>query len=43
MSKGYKFYDPTIKSFFETGNARFFEEVEFKGRNEVRKEMRFNT
>ena len=30
-SWGYKFYDPTIKSIFETGNARFFEDVEFYG------------
>ena len=28
-SKGYKFYDPTTKSIFETENARFFEDVEF--------------
>ena len=31
QSKGYKFYDPTTKAIFETGNARFFEEVEFVG------------
>ena len=30
-SKGYKFYDSTTKSIFETGNARFFEDVEFDG------------
>ena len=30
-SKGYKFYDPTTKSFFESGNARGFEDVEFDG------------
>ena len=30
-SRGYKFYDPTTKSIFETGNARFFEDVEFDG------------
>ena len=30
-SKGYKFYDPTTKSIFEIGNARFFEDVEFDG------------
>ena len=29
--RGYKFYDPTTKSIFETGNARFFEDVEFDG------------
>ena len=28
-SRGYKFYDPTTKSIFETRNARFFEDVEF--------------
>ena len=30
-SKGYKFYDPTTKSIFETGNAWLFEDVEFDG------------
>ena len=30
-SRGYKFYDPTTKSIFELGNARFFEDVEFAG------------
>ena len=30
-SRGYKFYDPTTKSIFETGNARFFEDVEYDG------------
>jgi len=35
-SKGYKFYDLTIKSIFETGNATFFEDVEFGGRNKIR-------
>ena len=30
-STGYKFYDSTAKSIFETGNARFFEDVEFDG------------
>ncbi|KAF2315692.1 hypothetical protein GH714_040221 [Hevea brasiliensis] len=29
--RGYKFYDPMTKSIFETGNARFFEDVEFVG------------
>ena len=24
-SRDYKFYDPTLRSFFETGNARFLE------------------
>jgi len=28
-SRGYKFYNPTLRSFFKTGNARFLEEVEF--------------
>ena len=28
-SRGYKFYDPTTKAIFETGNAWFFEDVEF--------------
>ena len=27
--QGYKFYNSTLRSFFETGNARFLEEVEF--------------
>ena len=30
-SRGYKFYDPTTKSIFETVNARFFEDAEFDG------------
>ncbi|XP_052177612.1 tricyclene synthase TPS4, chloroplastic-like [Diospyros lotus] len=30
-SRGYKFYDPTTKSFFEFGNARLFEDAEFAG------------
>ena len=30
-SRGYKFYNPTTKSIFETGNARFFKDVEFDG------------
>ncbi|KAL8167846.1 hypothetical protein V2J09_009345 [Rumex salicifolius] len=28
-SRGFKFYDPTNRSFFETGNVRFLEDVEF--------------
>lgn len=28
-SQGYKFYNPTLRSFFETRNARFLKEVEF--------------
>ena len=35
-SKDYKFFDPTIKSFFETRNARFFEEIEFEWRDKVK-------
>ena len=35
-SRGYKFYDPTTKSIFETGNARFFEDVEFDMRDKDR-------
>ena len=30
-SRGYKFYDPTTRSIFEMGNARFFEDVKFDG------------
>jgi len=30
-SRGYKFYNPTEFSVFETGNAKFFEDVEFVG------------
>ena len=30
-SRGYKFYDPIIKLIFKTGNATFFEDVEFGG------------
>ncbi|RVW94715.1 Retrovirus-related Pol polyprotein from transposon TNT 1-94 [Vitis vinifera] len=35
-SRGFKFYDPAIRSIFETGTATFFEDVEFGGRNQVR-------
>ena len=35
-SRGYKFYDLTLRSIFETGTATFFEDVEFGGRNKVR-------
>ena len=34
--RGYKFYDPTIKTIFKTEIAIFFEDVEFGGRNKVR-------
>jgi transposase InsO family protein len=30
-SRGFKFYNPTEHSVFETGNAKFFEDVEFAG------------
>ena len=33
-SRGYKFYNPTIRSIFETENTRFFMEVEFVGAGE---------
>ncbi|KAL5545114.1 hypothetical protein UlMin_008898 [Ulmus minor] len=35
-SRGFKFYDPAIRSIFETGTATFFEDVEFGGRNQAR-------
>ena len=35
-SRGFKFYDPSTRSIFETGTATFFEDVEFGGRNPVR-------
>ena len=35
-SQGFKFYNPTIRSFFEMGNARFFEDVEFRGGDNIR-------
>ena len=34
-SRGYKFYDPTTKSIFQTGNARFFKDVEFYGEKRI--------
>jgi len=36
-SRGYKFYDPTLRSIFETGNARFLEEVKFGKEENIRK------
>ena len=36
-SRGYKFYDPTLRSIFEMGNARFLEEVEFGKEENIRK------
>ncbi|RVW61172.1 hypothetical protein CK203_020615 [Vitis vinifera] len=35
-SGGFKFYDPAIRSIFETRTATFFEDVEFGGRNQAR-------
>ena len=35
-SRGYKFYDPKLKTIFETGTATFFEDIEFGGKNKVR-------
>ncbi|RDX96021.1 hypothetical protein CR513_21377, partial [Mucuna pruriens] len=37
-SQGYKFYNPTPRSFFETGNARFLEEVKFEKEENIRNE-----
>ena len=34
-SRGYKFYDLTIRSIFEMENAEFFEDVEFAGRERL--------
>ncbi|TYK28144.1 Retrovirus-related Pol polyprotein from transposon TNT 1-94 [Cucumis melo var. makuwa] len=36
-SRSLKFYDPTSKSFFETGNAKFLENVEFEGEDNIKK------
>ena len=33
---GFKFYDPSTRGIFETGNAYFFEDIEFYGRNKGR-------
>ncbi|RDY12697.1 hypothetical protein CR513_02468, partial [Mucuna pruriens] len=35
-SQGFKFYDPTSRSPFETGNVRFLEEVEFEKEDNIR-------
>ena len=35
-SQGYKFYNLTLRSFFETGNVRFLEEVEFGKEKNIR-------
>ncbi|XP_051139235.1 uncharacterized protein LOC127257015 [Andrographis paniculata] len=34
-ARGYKFYDPTSRTVFETVIAKFFEDVDFRGRNTV--------
>ncbi|XXG55025.1 hypothetical protein AAC387_Pa03g2762 [Persea americana] len=36
QSRGYKFYDPTLRLILEMGTTTFFEDVEFGGRNKVR-------
>ena len=35
-SCGFKFYNPSTRGIFETGNAHFFEDIEFDGGNKVR-------
>nr|KYP31670.1 Retrovirus-related Pol polyprotein from transposon TNT 1-94 [Cajanus cajan] len=35
-SRGYKFYSPTTRSFFEMGNARFLEDVELGKEENIR-------
>ncbi|RVW21166.1 Retrovirus-related Pol polyprotein from transposon TNT 1-94 [Vitis vinifera] len=35
-SRGFKFYDPSSRSFFETGNAKFIEDIELSGRKSLR-------
>ena len=35
-SWGFKFYDPSARSIFETGNTHFFEDIEFDRENKVR-------
>ena len=35
-SKGFKFYDPSSKSFFETKNVKFIEDVEYSGSVKLR-------
>ena len=36
-SQGFKFYDPTLKSFFEIENAQFLEDVEFEEEDNIKK------
>ena len=35
QSKGFKFYDLTLKNIFEVRIATFFEDVEFRSRNKL--------
>ena len=35
-SKGFNFYDPTLKNIFEMGTVTFYEDVEFGRRNKLR-------
>ena len=35
-SRVFKFYDPSSKSFFEMGNAKFIEDVEYSGSVKLR-------
>ena len=35
-SRGFKFYDPSTRSFFETGHVKFIEGVELSGREPLR-------
>ncbi|KAL6315251.1 hypothetical protein AAG906_000330 [Vitis piasezkii] len=36
-SRGFKFYDPSTRSLFEMGNAKFIKDVELSGREALRK------
>ncbi|TYK04878.1 Retrovirus-related Pol polyprotein from transposon TNT 1-94 [Cucumis melo var. makuwa] len=36
-SQGFKFYNPTLKLFFEIENAKFLEGVEFEGEDDIKK------
>ncbi|KAA0062162.1 Retrovirus-related Pol polyprotein from transposon TNT 1-94 [Cucumis melo var. makuwa] len=36
-SRGFKFYNPTLKLFFEIENAKFLEGVEFEGEDNIKK------
>ena len=36
-SRGFKFYDPSTRSFFEMSNAKFIEDIELSGRQPLRK------